>query len=379
MPEDIQEIVASLPGLDDVNDLHKLIERRMARGDVMFVADLGAALVAAYGEADRPVWQFQSLFDSILRLLVKSPDREHLSHVLHLVGVTGSGEGRQARYMASLLASSKPAEDLAVVFAGGSQHKAAEELRACLIHELILRDQDVDEFPAIARWAASPHWAYHPLRWLPLSRSEIEEGHTLPNYSVRGSSYSLPFGPSRQDAPAATAVADVPAARETTTPEAAGEIATAVANWAEESNGRIEARSFSLSRPVGDIADLLPTLGLDCLASDRRQRRPGISVTAGGPSQVWRILFAAASSGGAYNSGRYGAYGRLEAWKSMAGLTGTPQTAPFTDVEQQVRDHRWFTFDAHTGWFDQVAWDIGIAALSLDRQRVTVLAATDTD
>lgn len=39
----------------------------------------------------------------------------------------------------------------------------------------------------------------------------------------------------------------------------------------------------------------------------------------------------------------------------------------------------WYGFGADTKWFEQVAWDIGLAALSPGRQRLAVLAATDTD
>jgi Family of unknown function (DUF6183) len=33
--------------------------------------------------------------------------------------------------------------------------------------------------------------------------------------------------------------------------------------------------------------------------------------------QAWRVVFAAASTGGAYNSGLYGAYGRLAVLAAM--------------------------------------------------------------
>ncbi|WP_274564734.1 DUF6183 family protein [Streptomyces spiramyceticus] len=45
------------------------------------------------------------------------------------------------------------------------------------------------------------------------------------------------------------------------------------------------------------------------------------------------MLFAAASTGGAYNSGGYGAYGRLAAWQSLAGLSGAAEGASAAEVE----------------------------------------------
>jgi hypothetical protein len=48
-------------------------------------------------------------------------------------------------------------------------------------------------------------------------------------------------------------------------------------------------------------------------------------------------------------------------------------------VEHQVQECDWFSFDADTNWFYQVAWDIGLAAVRPGRQHLAVLAATDTD
>jgi hypothetical protein len=48
-------------------------------------------------------------------------------------------------------------------------------------------------------------------------------------------------------------------------------------------------------------------------------------------------------------------------------------------VERQVQECDWFSFDADTKWFKQVAWDIGLAAARPGRQRLAVLAVTGTD
>jgi hypothetical protein len=164
---------------------------------------------------------------------------------------------------------------------------------------------------------------------------------------------------------------------ETTTSSAAAAIATAVANWAEESNGKIEARSFMLSPPTPSLADVLPLLDLDCLRS--RGSQVPVSILRCSAADAWGILFAASSSGGAYGGGRYAAYGRLEAWRSMAGLCGAAETASSSDVEQRIVDHQWFAFAAPTEWFYQEFMDIGIAALSANGECLGVLAATDTD
>jgi hypothetical protein len=46
---------------------------------------------------------------------------------------------------------------------------------------------------------------------------------------------------------------------------------------------------------------------------------------------------------------------------------------------RQARACDWFSFNAGTSWFEQVAWDIGLAAIRPGRRSLAILAATDTD
>ncbi|MFF8699137.1 DUF6183 family protein [Streptomyces albidoflavus] len=375
MTEGIQEIVAGLPELKDVAGVCAVADERVARGDAAFAADLGVALARAYGRAE-PLWQYRSVFGHLLRLLATTAGPENLTEALRLVSSPELADRKRDRHVASLLASCRPPEELAVVFSG----HASEELRACLVHELVLRGVAVDEEPGIARWARSPHWRYHPLGWLPLTRSGMEDGADLPSYSLRGSSHAMPYGPSEGVPYRGTGGARVPSAAEVTTPQLAATLSSAVANWAEESNGVVEARVFDLAGPPADqaVPATLLTLGLESLAGAAR-KKAALSVSACPPGQAWRVLFAAASTGGAYNSGSHGAYGRLAAWQSLAALAGVADGAGSAEAEARAAECAWFGFDARTDWFEQVAWDIGLAALSPDRRRLAVLAATDTD
>jgi hypothetical protein len=74
-----------------------------------------------------------------------------------------------------------------------------------------------------------------------------------------------------------------------------------------------------------------------------------------------------------------GAYRRPAARQSLAGPSGAGRDASVAAVEARVPACAWFGFDASTPRFWQVAWDIGLAAVSPDRRRIAVLAATDTD
>jgi hypothetical protein len=371
----IRKIVTELPRLKSVTDVWKVADRHLAQGDAVFIADLGIALAGAYGSEPRPIWQYGSVFDHLLRLLATNPGPGNVVQALRLVSSTEAAHRKLDHYTASLLATGHPAEELAAAFTGN----ASEELRACLVHELVLRGVAVTETPGMAGWATSPHWKHHPLRWLPLTLSDVEGQPDLPSYSTQGSSHSMPYGPSENGRVVVAHGAHVPLVEETTTPAVAKGISAAVANWAQESNGRIEARVFDLAAPLDaeTVPSSLLALGLDCLKDEGR--KTAFSVRACPPDRAWRVLFAAASSGGAYNSGACGAYGRLAAWQSLACLSGAAEGVPAEAVEARVRECAWYGFDADTKWFERVAWDIGLASVSPEGRQLAVLAATDTD
>ncbi|MFE9181420.1 DUF6183 family protein [Streptomyces sp. NPDC007126] len=380
MSDRIQKIVTRLPDLKSVTQVWDMAERRLDQGDAVFVADLGIALADRYGSSAAQVWQYRSVFDRLLRLLTTSAGQEHVEQALRLVAAASPGNRKLARYAASLLADGQTAKDLGLAFAGGSSRAAAsEELRACLVQELVLRGVAMADSPAIEVWATSPHWRHHPLAWLPLELSVIEEAPPLPSYSVGGSSHSMPYGP--QDGPGVVpgSVTPSPHVTETTTEEFSEAAAAAVANWVEESNGRIEAGTYESAEPVETeiLPRLLAALGLECLSGLGPRKRFALSTCR--PEDAWRMLFAAASTGGAYNNGVYGAYGRLATWRSLTALSGASTPAPVGDVERTVQECDWYGFEAATTWFERVAWDIGLVSVAPGGRRFAVLAATDTD
>lgn len=159
------------------------------------------------------------------------------------------------------------------------------------MHELVLRGVTIADSPTIEAWATSPHWRHHPLAWLPLELFAIEEAPTLPSYSVGGGSYAMPYGP--LDGPEVTlgSVTHLPQVTDTTTEEFSEAAAAAVANWAEESNGRSEAGTYDLVDPVETEAlpGLLMTLGLECLNGVGPRKRLALSSCR--PEHAWRMLF----------------------------------------------------------------------------------------
>jgi hypothetical protein len=354
MDVDPQAVAARLPDLADVSEVWRLAQRRLRSGDAAFVAELGIALWQRYGQQPAVPWQYRSVSDRILRLLCLHPGA--LTEAVRLTAATA--QGRQIRYAASLLASAHTPAALDQIVAGEA---GATELRACLLQELVLRGAAVRE----------PSGQDHPLAWLPPALTPLEGRPVLPRYTMDGTSYAHPgiaVKPGNGGGP-------VPRARETTTEAAAAAIGAAVANWAGESNGRVEARTFALDADLHPdaLGATLLSLGLDSVPSLTQE--PGACT----PAQAWQELFAAASTGGAYSSGDFGAYGRLFAWRSVAALAGAPADASPAGVEALAGACAWSSFAGANRWFDNVAWDIGLVAVTPDRRRVAVLAASDTD
>ncbi|WP_155354036.1 DUF6183 family protein [Acrocarpospora macrocephala] len=360
MTDEIQEIVAALPAMTKVAGVWAAAEERLARGDAAFVADLGIALA---GPDESRAWQVRLVRHRLLRLLAFAPGVEAVTQTLRLVSAYQTNAPKLAHHGMELLAACHPAAELAVAFTG---RDVPADLRACLVQELVLRKVAVEEIPGVRGWLASPDWRSHPLSWLPLTLCAVEGDPALPQYSVRGGSVPYWSGiPGETGVPseAATQVT------ETTTDAAATLIAAAVANWAEESNGRVEARTYTLAGSLGGFAEL----GLACL-----EGKPA-TIVPGRPDRAWRLLFSAASTGGARNSGLRGAYGRLAAWRSLAGLCAALEGATAAEVEERAGQCAWFTFGADSGWFKRIAWDIGLAVVTPDGRTLSVLAATDTN
>ncbi|MER5351474.1 DUF6183 family protein [Kitasatospora sp. NPDC002551] len=365
--------------------LERLARRRLKHGEVAFVADLGIGLARHH----RSATEFDSLFDRLVRLLAVTPGAEPVGQLVRMLAAGRPDDPAFDRYVASMLAACRRPEDLTVVFDGGSGGVAvSDELRACLVHELVIRGVPVAEMPGIAGWATSPHWRDHPLGGLPLAPIAAEREPDLPHYSVDGSSHGLPYWDPEERHPAPRLDTRVPTAVETTTAAATAAMAAAVADWSddpEEPEGRVEARTFAFADPLEPdaVPGALVALGLDCLVDLGDLPGPGeetaFGMVAVEPAEVWQVLFAAASTGGAYAPGRYGAYGRLRAWRSLAALAGAPADASAGEVEEYVRGCAWYRFGAATPWFHRVVWDLGVLAVAPDRRRLAVLAATTTD
>ena len=361
----MEEILRGLAEEEDVTERCELVKRAAADGRSAELYELGLRLFAHPGDA----WQFPHLLDFVRQALALIPAGDNAATAVRLLHDTDA-EPSEVRSMAAWLAAAQPLEAVLPLLV--TEDERAQELSACLTHELVLRHPRVGEAEEARERARRMAAAGHPLAALPLHLLEIEQGLPLPNYGLDGWGFGMPFGLHDDRTPRRRTTAS--RAEEVTTPADTELIASAVANWTKDSNGRFEARVFRLPEPTALDAELLDTLGLQALEGDG-----DISVRQDTAAAVMRVLFAAASDGGAYGGGRGGAYGRLLAWRSLAGLTGATAADEADHVAARADECAWLLFDANTEWFDGIAWDLGVAALRPGGRTVAVLAATDTD
>ncbi len=362
----VRRLVASLLWKRTVESQWAVIDEWATEGDVERLSQTARALI--FPPVILRWWAAHAVVDRIARLLALTPRLDFARAACRLA------RSFETRELASLTASGQNTDVCAKLVGAGEA--ADGEFLTCLVQELVLRDDLVEREPFASFWAAV-RTQDHPLGWLPLRLSAIERSIALPSYSVQGMAYTAP-GAWGDDVASGEASAPqvAPLARETTAPADCERISSAVATWLQESNGRAETRVFALrsDEPHVPLAALLTQAGLECLGGGVASLLEAIS-----PADAFEIVFAAASTGGAYDHGQRGSYGRLAAWQTVSALVGASAAASFEHVEQLAERSRWLRFETDSGWFYDVAWDIGLASVNADGSRLAVLAATDTD
>jgi hypothetical protein len=356
------------------------IEAWARHGDAERIGAVGEALAV---EAEQVRERLRFLNDDlafVLRVLALTPGRRFVEQLLALSPQARHTRASDPRLLASLIAEAQSLDDALYVL----RHAESDEhhlLRACLFHELLLRGADPGRL--LHRATRRPDllpFTWSPLAWLParLSEMETELGAWLPSRGYRNSaSGSVPamMSPAPVDVAARRAAARH-RVREATPAHLIELIGGPPADgrWGDH-----EVRVFETDEPVvpGDLPGVVTTLPMDCLRGLGGQDRfEGEMCTL---DTVWLTLFMTASAGGFGTSGVHGAFGRLSAWRSLAGLCGADPTASAAEVEKLARACTWYRFEADAEWFHNDLADYGIVALSPDGRRVAVLAATTTD
>ena len=385
-----EAFLKSLKGTHDWKEQSEWIELWAASGEVGQLWDIAQLLESPRSSSLSPLVR-EAIFDRIETALAVTPDLPCATMLFRLAALprrhtvqpwrTRPEAWRQA-HLATLLASGQKAETLAALFARETDGPDQQDLLACLAQEMVVRQMPLGGTVVSGFFGAHVGKASQPLTWLPLAliSGENELARHLPQRTFRGSSCALPFGPSspeeRHARPQPTGDARIAAMeviQSTTSPT------EAVANWLQESNGQAESRLFVLDRPVEPTEISVTTfagLGLECLKGATVEK---IHLRRVALAEVLNLLFSAAANGGAYNSGHFAAFGRLEAWRSIAGLIGSPEGTSFQEVAALAEQCPWFLFDAASDWFYQVAWDVGVSVLRTDGRSLAVMAASDTD
>ncbi|MFC9649386.1 DUF6183 family protein [Streptomyces sp. NPDC056937] len=285
----------------------------------------------------------------------------------------------------ALVADGHRAEDIAqVVFADAAASALSREFKACLLHELVFASVPVEEYPALRAFAEALVSEGHPLAVLPLCLLPAERGLRRPPGAAADRTWAVPpaslgrfVEPELLASPAAlrrtvgidmTEITDMPST------EAMG---AAVRQWCSESNGVFAVQEFWSPDPVSpdDFTAVFQRLPLTAWPEGEVPARvfPATSDT------VLRVLLTAAALRSAYGSGPHGAYARLAAWRSLAGLTGVPADTPPAETAGLVERTHWFRLAPVSDWFHGVAWDLAVAALRPGGQGIAVLTAADTD
>ena len=245
---------------------------------------------------------------------------------------------------------------------------AAPQLVLSAIHEVVARGTDLTQHPSYQRledFQQQSDWQSLPL--LPLS---VEQQYSFPFYSISGASQTIEFGfPDH----------GFQAINRQTLPQLeirlsqASALEEVVAHWSEDSNGEVYGAvgCFRQRLPPTEWLPQLPPF----------QACEGVVTAQRSAAECMAKLFNAASNSGAYGRPRYGALGRLKAWKAMRQLLQCPAQASIATIEEAMLAATWWEFNTDT-WFVNSWLDLGLAATWVGnngRIHFGVLAATDTD
>jgi hypothetical protein len=326
-----------------------------------------AGLLVALLRGSAPSEPMRYGFAVALRRLATLPCDETRVALVRSLAVEGREWG-DVRYeiaeVAEWLATGQPLARLLEVFETAD---ATDELAACLLQETALRY----DATAAAGFAERLRAAGHPLATLPLRLTPAEQGYDLPRYRrppaprFDNPGDGAPPAPGPDDLAATATALDWPDA---------GRALNAHRCWLDDDRDA-DTGLFQLDRPLSPAdfgASLLRVLGPDSAG------RTGPSARRVTTPEVLRKLFVGAAGGDPYGRRRYGAYGRLASWESLAALVGVRDTDT-SAVEHAAGRCAWLFYTSD--WHLQVhpSTDVGIAVLRPGHRQVAILAVTTSD
>lgn len=392
MANEIEALVASvrqLTGAEDLTQAYATVDRWNRESRTGDLLGLAAELERACDVSGAAKLPYEAVADHVEEVLALTAGPDHIDALLTLLSkerVRSVQRPRplemRVRAFASRLGHGQTQDALVAAITRAGNKAEHTEILACWMHETVLRGTALDRESAAVAFHAKLAERRHPLGGMPLVllEAEAEAPTYMPMYganAIQKAVQRLERGPSstrtmpppgEQAAPVATRIENAAVEQR---------MRDAVGPWTTGSNGKSEAKVFSLAPVVTTSSPgkwLLRALPLDCLegAAALRAERSGADA-------VWGALFAAAANGGAYSSGLGAAYGRRAAWTSLAALIDAPADASPAQIDERAQTATFLMFGASGGWWHDVAWDIGALAVREGGASAAVLAATDTD
>lgn len=392
MSSTVDKFLTSLVETNNWNPQFAQMREWASAGQVEHLLAIAATLTDQERSASIDVWVQQSIFDGTVRALAGTPGLSQAEAALAVVMMPEPSVWPPRRwrsverwhaYIAECLAQCQPPDVLLMLFKSHGHESRYQELLACLVQEMALRGYAVIG-AAADFWQESLVNAQHPLGWLPpvLLAQEKMFPKYLPQRGrgMNSVSWAIPgLEDDAVDPLLAPNDMKVSWQEAKVSPEEKAALEAAVFDWTQNSNGKIESYLFASETAVPAEAITPATvlaLPLDCLIGTDSADLRLVPYPA---SRALALLFCAASGGGAYTIGYDGAYGRLAAWRSAAALVGANKDADIHQVASLIRACFWFSCRSKSGWFYDIAWDVGLLTLRPDGRTLAVLAATDTD
>lgn len=368
-----QNFVETLKTAGDVKEHWAFIDGLLRDNRFEAIEEIGRRMVSecAFEMQD---WAARSVFEYLLTGLAHADDEGSLRAVFSALPSAGSSvssrfvEGARADVTARL-ACVHSLETIEKIL----PEVADLETAGLLLHEAIVRGKIIGATPASVGVYNRLKEKNHPLAWLPLELLHCETDLPLRSYARTGSGWGFPEAPQpffqieiESESPNRTFSEVMDEVR-------VGLIGSADQDWRDHSNGKNEVRIFCVG-PFGQFSfeKTLPTLGLESAGRDLKVEE-NVS-----PIGVFQHLFGVSANGGAYSRGCRDAYGRLNAWKSLAGLCGCTLDLDAEEILETAMACRWGKFQGGE-WFYDIFWDLGVVCLNPDRSELVVLAATDVD
>ncbi|GCE14744.1 hypothetical protein KTT_46030 [Tengunoibacter tsumagoiensis] len=382
----IQKILSSLENIQRHQSIQKhyqVIDLLASGGKVEMLYDLAVALEENQWELS-DLWAVDSLFDYLERVLALNAGQIYAETLVKVLALPRTKRLRnpdfateRVCYLAALLASKQDMIVLQALVQKEQENPAIQEFLCALIQEMILRGLPCAEDLLIVAFIEKMRELAHPLAMLPLELTNLEANLPLATYGLRYTNSPLPSSQVPEGLSPTLyphALRDVHVT-DISSQAVIDKMRAAVWDW---SHGTWEARAVQLDQTISTdhlSGRLLRQLGVSCVQNTEGDKI-FLSIITG--EDALRILFAAASAGGSYDQGHYGAYGRLDAWNSLGGLVGAHEQASVIEIAKLVRESLWCYFRADNEWFYQQPWDIGLLAIRPDRSSLGIIAATAT-